>query len=65
MAIANVAETALSLDRELMALSGVGHGKAAPCHDRGLEPQIVGHRDILELSAMQIARQRRILASFS
>src|SRR5205809_1478388 len=46
----DVMERALVLNRELMALSGVALGKAAPCHDRALEPGIVGHRDILESS---------------
>jgi hypothetical protein len=41
-------ERALPFDREFMARSNVAIGQAALCHYRGLEPGIVGHRDILE-----------------
>src|SRR5882724_1641973 len=46
----DVVERTLLLDREFMALSSPALGQAARCHDRGLEPGIVGHRDILENS---------------
>src|SRR5215475_9118830 len=58
----NVVEAALPLDREFMALSSMAFGKAALCHDRGLEPWIVGHRDILDsCGSCKIACPRRIL----
>src|SRR4029078_854030 len=46
----DVMEGGLLLDREFMTLAGLALGDATPCHDRVLEPGIVGHRAILENS---------------
>src|SRR4029077_4956053 len=52
----DIVERTLLLDREFMALSGLALGHAARCHDRGLEPGIVGHCGFL------ISSQRRMAA---
>ena len=61
----DVVETALPLDRELVALSSLTFGKAALCHDRGLEPvDRRSSRYPRKLPVMQIARPRWIFAPF-
>ena len=46
----DIVEVALRRDREFVAFAGLTLGKAALRHDRGLEPGIVDHRDILKSS---------------
>src|SRR5882724_10423788 len=45
----DIVEVALFRDRKFMALSRLPFGKAALCHDRGLEPGIVGHCESFSL----------------